>query len=162
MYDWTGTVEPFIALYCKLLTFVPEIPESGTDVARRATRATATAATSVSVQRVLGGEGQLREVTARQVTLDDDELTTADAAEYATSAECNKSTKGEAEIVLMEYLQFLKIKVGVLINIYRDLKNQLIRTYSVCRPTCCCLCVFSCFMYFFYFLFKHFVAYSTY
>jgi len=145
-----GTVEPFIALYCKLLTFVPEIPESGTDVARRATRATATAATSVSVQRVLGGEGQLREVTARQVTLDDDELTTADAAEYATSAECNKSTKGEAEIVLMEYLQFLKIKVGVLINIYLDLKNQLIRTYSVC--TCCCLCVFFLF-YVFYFIF---------
>jgi len=44
-----GSVKLFTALYCKFLTSVPEIPQSGTDVARRATWATATAATSVSV-----------------------------------------------------------------------------------------------------------------
>ena len=65
----------------------PEIPESGTDVARRATRATATTATSVSVERVLGSEGQLREIAARQVALDNDEATGSNAAKYAASAQ---------------------------------------------------------------------------
>jgi len=47
---------------------------------------TAAAAAAVTVQRVLGREGQLREVAARQVTLDDDEPTRADTAEYSASA----------------------------------------------------------------------------
>jgi len=57
----------------------PEIPDARTDVARRA----AAAATSVSGERVFGGERQLREITAGQVAFDDD---VASRAETASSA----------------------------------------------------------------------------
>jgi len=93
----------------------PEVPESGADVARRVARPAAAAAAAVAVERVLGGEGQLREVAARQVALDDDEPTGADTAEYAASGHSQHRARAPRRTRCKNYPQ-MRYSVDLLIR----------------------------------------------